>query len=140
MDTFPRGYLPAGLPAGPIVAARRSLGDEAVREALAEGEQPPITPSSGVRIEHELRYWIASATAVQAPSDRSRFQRTQAYSREHALALASNQLRQQRRIDHRLLASPKNAEDARRVARMSNKVRRALPLPRYFKPLRAETS
>ena len=49
----------ATVPAGPIVAARRSLGD--VREALAEGVQPPITASSGVRTEHELRYLIASA-------------------------------------------------------------------------------
>jgi hypothetical protein len=47
--------------AGPIVAACRSLGDEAVREAHAEGVPPPTTASGGVRIEHELRYLIASA-------------------------------------------------------------------------------
>jgi hypothetical protein len=60
---LPRGHLhcAATFPAGPIVAARRSLGDEAVREALAEGVPPPTTASGGVRIEHELRHLIASA-------------------------------------------------------------------------------
>ncbi|HXZ18248.1 MAG TPA: hypothetical protein VEF89_20100 [Solirubrobacteraceae bacterium] len=57
MDTFLRGYLPAR----PIVAARRSLSDEAVREARAERVQAPITASGGVRIEHEPRYLIANA-------------------------------------------------------------------------------
>ena len=51
----------ATLPTGSIVAARRSFGDEAVREALAEGVPPPTTASGGVRIEHELRSLIASA-------------------------------------------------------------------------------
>jgi len=57
VDTFLRGYLAAG----PIVGACRSLGDEAVRKALAEGVRPLITASGGVRIEDELRYLIASA-------------------------------------------------------------------------------
>jgi len=57
VDTFLRGYLAAG----PIVAACRSLGDDAVREALAEGVRPLITASGGVRIEDELRYLIAIA-------------------------------------------------------------------------------
>jgi hypothetical protein len=48
--------------------------------------------------------------------------------------------RQQRRVDPQLLVSFEDAEDARRAARMTNESRRALPLPRYLKPLRAETS
>jgi ubiquinone/menaquinone biosynthesis C-methylase UbiE len=57
LDTFLRGYLAAG----PIVRACRSLGDEAVREALAEGVRPLISASGGVRIEDELRYLVATA-------------------------------------------------------------------------------
>ena len=59
---LPRGRLPARLPSGRTDRRRpRALGDEAVREALAKGMQSPITASSGVRIEHELRYMIACA-------------------------------------------------------------------------------
>jgi hypothetical protein len=57
LDTFLRGYLAAG----PIVRACRSLGDGAVRDALAKGVQPLITTDGGVRIKDELRYLIASA-------------------------------------------------------------------------------
>ncbi|MGH2946552.1 MAG: class I SAM-dependent methyltransferase [Solirubrobacteraceae bacterium] len=57
LATFLRGYLAAG----PIVRACRSLGDQAVRDALTEGVRPLITASGGVRIEDELRYLIASA-------------------------------------------------------------------------------
>jgi SAM-dependent methyltransferase len=57
VDTFLRGYLAAG----PIVSACRSLGYEAVREALAEGVRPLVTAAGGVRIEDELRYLIATA-------------------------------------------------------------------------------
>jgi SAM-dependent methyltransferase len=57
LDTFLRGYLAAG----PIVSAVRSLGEQAVRDALAEGVHPLLTTSGSVRIEDELRYLIAAA-------------------------------------------------------------------------------
>jgi ubiquinone/menaquinone biosynthesis C-methylase UbiE len=57
LDTFLRGYLAAG----PLVGAGRELGDQAVRDALAEGVRPLITVAGGVRIEDELCYLIASA-------------------------------------------------------------------------------
>jgi SAM-dependent methyltransferase len=57
LATFLRGYMGAG----PIVRAGRSLGDDAVRDALAEGVRPLITAEGGVRIEDELRYLIATA-------------------------------------------------------------------------------
>jgi SAM-dependent methyltransferase len=57
LDTFLRGYLGAG----PIVGATRSLGEQAVRDALTEGVRPLMTASGGVRIEDELRYLIATA-------------------------------------------------------------------------------
>lgn len=57
LDTFLRGYLAAG----PIVRATRSLGEQAVRDALTQGVRPLITASGGVRIEDELRYQIATA-------------------------------------------------------------------------------
>lgn len=56
LDTFLRGYLAAG----PIVRAARELGEQAVRDALAEGVRPLITASGAVRIEDELRYLIAT--------------------------------------------------------------------------------
>jgi SAM-dependent methyltransferase len=57
LDTFLRGYMAAG----PIVGACRSLGDQAVREALTEGVRSLITADGGVRIEDELRYLIATS-------------------------------------------------------------------------------
>lgn len=80
---LPRGHLPARLTVRPDRSSPPA-GHSAVRpscEPLAEGVPPPITASGGVRVEHELRYLDCQRlTAVRAPSNRFRFQRTQAYS------------------------------------------------------------
>jgi ubiquinone/menaquinone biosynthesis C-methylase UbiE len=57
LATFLRGYLAAG----PIVRAARSLGEQAVRDALTEGVRSLMTAGGGVRFEDELRYLIATA-------------------------------------------------------------------------------
>jgi ubiquinone/menaquinone biosynthesis C-methylase UbiE len=56
LDTFLRGYLAAG----PIVAAIRTLGEHAVRDALTTGVHPLMTAGGGVRFEDEYRYLIAA--------------------------------------------------------------------------------
>jgi hypothetical protein len=56
-----RGHVPAWdiWPPGPIVSAVRAIGEEAVRDALTEGDRPLMTASGGVRFEDEYRYLIA---------------------------------------------------------------------------------
>jgi hypothetical protein len=55
LETLLRGYLAAG----PVVCAVRSLGEQAVREALAGPLAPLRTSTGGYRIEDELHYLIA---------------------------------------------------------------------------------
>jgi SAM-dependent methyltransferase len=57
METALRGYLAAG----PVVRAARTLGAQAVRDALTEFLRPLRTSTGGVRLEDELRYLIAVA-------------------------------------------------------------------------------
>lgn len=57
LETFLRGYLATG----PLVRAIRALGEQPVRDALADGVRPLTTATGGVRFEDEYRYLIAAA-------------------------------------------------------------------------------
>jgi SAM-dependent methyltransferase len=57
LDTAVRGLLSAG----PMVAAGRRVGDEAVRQAVAGALAPFRTGEGGYRLRNKLRYVIAAA-------------------------------------------------------------------------------
>jgi hypothetical protein len=57
LDTLRRGYLAHGS----IVKAARAVGDQRVRDALADGVRALVTTSGRVRIEDEYRYLIATS-------------------------------------------------------------------------------
>jgi ubiquinone/menaquinone biosynthesis C-methylase UbiE len=57
LETLLRGYLAAP----PFLRAMRSVGEQAVRDALARAVRPLETPGGGFRLEEEAEYLVAAA-------------------------------------------------------------------------------